>query len=164
MFYEVDLPESRSDVLEWITRGDIRHSSFAFQTESDDFKYDGGDLPVRHLISVRVLDTAPVVNPAYPDATCGLRRSLARQFGEDPADVEALAAQGELRRLFVRTDVQPVPELVEARGLSVQQAQLELERLRWDQPRKSGRQAQLELAKLRIDWDAQELRDHGLLK
>jgi uncharacterized protein len=101
--YSVDVPESRSDVLELVQRNDITSSSFAFQAYDAEFDFDGGDLPVRHLTSCRLIDVAPVTIPAYPDATVGLR-SLAMQFGEDPDDVFELARDNRLKELFVRTD------------------------------------------------------------
>jgi uncharacterized protein len=101
--YSVDVPECRNDVLEMVQRQDITSSSFAFQAYDSDFEFDGGDLPVRHLTSCRLIDMAPVTIPAYPSATVGLR-SLALQFGEDPDAVFELAKDKRLKELFVRTD------------------------------------------------------------
>jgi uncharacterized protein len=61
---------------------------------------------VRKVLSARLIDVAPVTNPAYPDATVGLR-SLARHVGAPMDDVIDLAQRGELSRLFVRTDMAP---------------------------------------------------------
>ena len=59
--YSVELPNTSAgnDTLALVTRGDIHNSSVAFQCYDDEFSYDGGDFPVRHLISVRVLDVSP---------------------------------------------------------------------------------------------------------
>jgi HK97 family phage prohead protease len=100
--YIVDLPKSREDVYEWVERRDVRNSSFAFQVYDDEFTYDEG-IPVRHLISGKLVDVAPVVTPAYPDATVGLR-NLARSKGVPYEEVVKLSAHDELRKLFVRTD------------------------------------------------------------
>jgi HK97 family phage prohead protease len=100
LLYEVDLPLCRNDIYELTERGDLAHSSFAFQAYEDDWSYENG-APLRTLLSVRLIDVAPVVNPAYPDATVGLR-SLARHVGAPVADVVDLAERGELRKLFVR--------------------------------------------------------------
>lgn len=100
--YSVDLPECRNDVYEYVQRGDITNSSFAFQVFDQDWTHDEG-YPVRHLTSVRLIDVAPVTTPAYPDATVGLR-SLADQIGAAIEDVLRLSEQNELRQLFVRTD------------------------------------------------------------
>lgn len=101
--YQVDLPECRNDILEMTARGDLAHSSFAFQTYSDDWiKGDGGD-PIRMLLSCRLIDVAPVTSPAYPDATVGLR-SFA-QFVDVPyEDVVDRAKKDELRSFWQRTD------------------------------------------------------------
>ena len=46
---------------------------------------------MRTLVSVELVDVAPVgEEPAYPDATAGLR-SLARHFDADPDEVTAMA-------------------------------------------------------------------------
>jgi uncharacterized protein len=101
--YSVDLPLCRGDVHEMVQRRDIRNSSFAFQVYDQDWKPSEGGYPVRHLLSGRLIDVAPVCTPAYPDATVGLR-SLARHCGVPMEDVTELAGVDELRKLFVRTD------------------------------------------------------------
>jgi HK97 family phage prohead protease len=103
LFYEVDLPESRNDVLELVTRGDISSSSFAFECWDDSWGYEDGTA-LRTLLSVRLLDVSPVTRAAYPDATVGLR-SLARFVDAPIADVIDLSNRHELRKLFVRTDI-----------------------------------------------------------
>lgn len=100
--YECDLAPSRQDVLESTARGDYPGSSFAFQCLQDDFEYRDGS-PVRNLLSCRLIDVAPVTVPAYGTSAPGLR-SLARHMSAPYDDVKTLAAQGELRRLFERTD------------------------------------------------------------
>lgn len=118
--YDVDLPECRSDVLEMTQRGDLAHSSFAFQTYEDEWLTTEGGYPVRMLISGRLIDVAPVTVPAYPDATVGMRsaghkdmrsitrevglRSLARHVDAPIEDVLKRAESDELRSFFVRTD------------------------------------------------------------
>ena len=128
--YVVDLPNCREDVYEYVQRKDVRNSSFAFQVFEDEFTHDEG-IPVRHLVSGKLIDVAPVVTPAYPDATVGLR-SLARHVGAPIEDVVKLAETDELRSLFVRTDnrgnAQPI------KGKSGRQAQLELLAMRRDDP------------------------------
>ena len=96
--YTADLPECRADVWEMVSRGDLRNSSFAFQVVDDDFTYNEG-YPVRHLISGRLIDVAPVVVPAYPDATVALR-SFARHRGVPVEDVVEYQQRGELRKFL----------------------------------------------------------------
>jgi HK97 family phage prohead protease len=104
--YEVLPPQSRQDILELVERGDVQHSSFAFRVPS------GGDewtttrdtnYPLRTLHEVQLVDVAPVLDPAYPDATAGLR-SLAAAMDADLEEVRSMAAADELRQFFVRTD------------------------------------------------------------
>lgn len=101
--YEVDVPEARSDVYELVERGDVRHSSFRFIADADDWQVDDTGFPQRTLVQVRLLDVGPVDEPAYPETTVGLR-SLARKFDASFDEVRSLAATGELRRFFSRTD------------------------------------------------------------
>jgi uncharacterized protein len=101
--YVVDLPESRNDVLEWVGRGDIGNSSFAFQTFEDDWSYRSGGHPMRTLVSGKLIDVAPVSTPAYRDTTVAMR-SLAQHMGVPVGDIIELSSEDELRKLFVRTD------------------------------------------------------------
>lgn len=101
--YEVDLPQCRSDVYEYIQRGDVRSSSFAFQCYEDEWRTGPGGYPERVLLSGKLIDVAPVTTPAYPDATVGLR-SLARYAGAPIEDVVSRAKSDELRGFLIRTD------------------------------------------------------------
>ena len=105
LHYDVLPPQSRADILELVQRGDVRHSSFAFRVPpgGDEWSVTDQNYPMRSLREVILVDTAPVVDPAYPDATAGLR-SLAAHMGAPIEDVAALAHADELRKFFVRTD------------------------------------------------------------
>lgn len=110
--YEVEPPQSRGDILEYVQRGDVRHSSFAFRT------YPGGDewgvseynYPMRTLHSVQLIDVAPVLDPAYPDATAQARamngavESLAQWVQADPGEVRERLAENRAMEFFRRTD------------------------------------------------------------
>jgi HK97 family phage prohead protease len=98
--YEVDVPQSRDDVLELVGRGDVANSSIAFETWEDDWTTDNGTA-MRTLLSGRLIDVAPVTTPAYKDTSVAMR-SLADYANADPADVLDLAAHGELRKLLSR--------------------------------------------------------------
>lgn len=105
--YTVDTPRTREDVLELVQRGDVRQSSFAFTVFEDDWSQTPEGFPLRTLLSGRLIDVAPVNNPAYLDTSVGARSaldSLARKFDADPVEVRALAAKGELVSLFTTTD------------------------------------------------------------
>lgn len=101
--YSVDLPECRNDTLEMVTRGDVAQSSMAFQVVEQDWSTSDQGYPQRTLVSGRLIDVAPVATPAYQDTTVGLR-SLAEFKNIPYEDVQDLAIQDELRKLFVRTD------------------------------------------------------------
>lgn len=105
LWYDVLPPQSRADILELVGRGDIQHSSFAFRVPpgGDDWAMTDQNYPMRSLREVALVDVAPVLEPAYPDATAGLR-SLALKMDADIDEVRALAKDDELRRFFVRTD------------------------------------------------------------
>jgi HK97 family phage prohead protease len=117
--YEVDLPESRSDIAELVSRGDVRKSSFAFRTLEDEWSTTDQGFPLRTLITGALVDVAPVNSPAYLDTSTGLR-SLATKFSADIEEVRSLAKTDELRKFFHRTDGEPAKKalsLVDARAL-----------------------------------------------
>ena len=108
--YEVEPPNARADVLEYVSRGDVRHSSFAFRV------YPGGDewglsefnYPMRTLLSVQLVDVAPVLDPAYPDATAGARamngavESLANWVQGEIEEVRSRVNDGRVLEFFKR--------------------------------------------------------------
>ena len=103
--YEVLPPQARADILELVERGDIQFSSFAFRVPpgGDEWGTTDQNYPMRTLHEVQLVDVAPVLDPAYPDATAGLR-SLAAAMDADLTEVRKMAEADELRRFFVRTD------------------------------------------------------------
>jgi HK97 family phage prohead protease len=121
--YEVDVPQTRQDVYELVQRGDVTKSSFAFRTHEDDWSLTEDNFPQRTLVSVQLVDVAPVTIPAYPDSSAGLR-SLAMAKEAEFEEVRALAEENELRKLFVRTD-RPSP-VANPQRITVEQARMEL--------------------------------------
>jgi HK97 family phage prohead protease len=103
--YDVLPPQSRADILELVARGDVQHSSFAFRVPNggEEWELSDQNYPLRSLVAVQLVDVAPVVDPAYPDASAAIR-SLADQMGVEESEVRKLADQDELRRFFMRTD------------------------------------------------------------
>lgn len=99
--YTVDLPDTSAgrDVKELAARGDLRYSSFAFQTMDDRWDADGDGTPLRTLLSVRLIDVAPVTDPAYRDTSAGMR-SLADRLGLPLDEVRAVAESGGIRSLL----------------------------------------------------------------
>lgn len=110
--YQVKPPESEARVRELVNRGDIRYSSFAFRCApgGDEWGVTDQNFPQRTLHNVELIDVAPVLTPAYPDASAAVRatspalRSLADHMQIAVDEVRSLADADELRRLFVRTD------------------------------------------------------------
>jgi uncharacterized protein len=140
LIYDVLPPQSRADILEYVDRGDVRHSSFAFRI------YPGGDewgvsefnYPMRTLVSVQLVDVAPVLDPAYPDATAAARalngavESLADWVQGDPEEVRSRLSEGRAMEFFKRTDVtgpatRQTPKLAPKPGLTGAQAMLALQ-------------------------------------
>lgn len=101
LWYDVDLPDTTvgRDVAVLAKRGDLRFSSFAFRTITDEWDVTEDGFPLRTLTGVQLVDVAPVVTPAYLDSTTGMR-SLA---GRLHLDVEAVQAKPveDLRALLV---------------------------------------------------------------
>jgi HK97 family phage prohead protease len=113
--YDVDPPSSRQDVVELVQRRDVQFSSFAFRSVQDDWTQTDQGYPKRMLLSLELIDVAPVITPAYPDTTAGLR-SLARKFDAELDEVRAMAERNELRSFFQRTDsVDPAAKEILAR-------------------------------------------------
>jgi hypothetical protein len=108
LFYDVDPPESRADVLELVRRGDVANSSFAFRVleGGDEWTRSNSGLPQRRLLGVQLVDVAPVQSPAYPDSPAGVRNvdgavaSLSRRFDASEDEIRALMENGKLPKLF----------------------------------------------------------------
>src|SRR5262249_43366041 len=100
---------SRADVMEYVSRGDVRHSSFTFLAMEDEWGVSEQGYPQRSLIKVRLFEVGPVATPAYPDTTAAMR-SLAVAVDADLEEVLQRRAAEELRSFFVRTDVEGQPK------------------------------------------------------
>jgi HK97 family phage prohead protease len=178
LHYEVDLPNTSAgrDTYELTSSRRIKGTSIGFHTFDDEFRREGLTV-VRHLVSIRLAHVAPTAQPAYPSTVTAVR-SLAQKVDAPYEDVAALAAQGELRSLFMRTDQAvaapptiepgvPTPLAVAQRshdgGLDVRRRRLESEAKRIqmdtgnrpDEPRQmSLEQRLLELRRRKVLWDA----------
>jgi HK97 family phage prohead protease len=110
--YDVIPPQSRADILEYVDRGDVRHSSFAFRVfpGGDEWGVSEFNYPMRTLVSVQLIDVAPVLDPAYPDSTAAARaingavESLANWVQGDPEEVRSRLSEGRAMEFFRRTD------------------------------------------------------------
>lgn len=127
LLYEVpDPPIARNDVVELVTRGDVRKSSFAFRvhTGGDEWTQSDQGYPLRSLHTGQLIDVAPVNIPAYVDSSAGLR-SLAEHFDADFEEVRKLADSNELRKFFVRTDQPEKKGLTGAQALVLLQSRVD---------------------------------------
>ena len=138
-----------------------------------------GTVLVRHLVSIRLNEISPVSVPAYPQTGTALRH-LARQVGEDPDDIFALARDNELRKLFpdhappVVVDLAPpVPTpatalrtVEEPKVLDPRRCKLELERskIELDTPRLTPGQALVKLRSRQIDWEETGIDESELVR
>ena len=112
LLYDVVPPSFRQDIIELMERGDVCSSSFAFRVPDggDDWGLSDFNYPLRTLLSVDLVDVAPVTTPAYPDATSAVRsmdgavRSLATKFDVEPAEIRSLLEANQGVKLFKRTD------------------------------------------------------------
>ncbi len=104
LFYEVDPPQSRTDILELVERGDVRHSSFAFRVHGggDEWTMTDQGYPLRRLHEGQLVDVSPVVSPAYLDTSVGVR-SLANFLEVEEDEVRQAIEQDEVRKFFKRT-------------------------------------------------------------
>jgi hypothetical protein len=117
--YDVVPPSCRADVLEYVDRGDVRYSSFAFRVPEPGTDDSWGEseygLPMRSLHNVELVDVAPVLDPAYKDTVASARNltgaieSLAAWVDGDPTEVRQMLEAGQASRFFRRTDRPSVP-------------------------------------------------------
>jgi HK97 family phage prohead protease len=74
--YEIDAPETQAarDLMVSMQRGDINQSSFGFVCRDASWGYDEvSGLDIRTVKQADVYDCSPVSEPAYPQATSGVR-------------------------------------------------------------------------------------------
>jgi HK97 family phage prohead protease len=77
LWYEVDIPNTTAgrDVLALVERGDMSKSSFAFFTpkDGDNWSHTESGVVLRELVSVELVDVAPVAVPAYEATSVSAR-------------------------------------------------------------------------------------------
>jgi HK97 family phage prohead protease len=105
--YECLLPESRKDIAEMISRGDLRGSSFSFVVAEGGEKWstENGQ-SIRLVTKIKsLLDCSPVTYPAYDDATVEIaKRSYEVFSSEKKKSVEVrsnVASEIEKTRAFL---------------------------------------------------------------
>jgi hypothetical protein len=89
--YEIDVnpkdPQAMA-VYARAERGDLRGSSFAFETIQDAWDWEASP-PQRKLMEIKLFDVGPVTRPAYPDSTVATR-ALEKLAAEVQKPVETL--------------------------------------------------------------------------
>jgi hypothetical protein len=122
--YDVIPPDCRADVMEYVDRGDVRYSSFAFRVPEPGTDDSWGEsefgLPLRQLHKVELVDVAPVLDPAYFATNAsgrgmnGAVESLASWVDADPSEVRAMLEAGQASKFFRKTrrsGTQVIPKL-----------------------------------------------------
>lgn len=74
--YSIEVPNTTAgkDTLEYIRRGDMKGSSFAFSGVKDTWEKRENGVHKRTITGIRKIhDIGPVVNPAYLDTTAAMR-------------------------------------------------------------------------------------------
>lgn len=84
--YEIDPPETQwaRDLVTSIDRGDISQSSFCFRALKEEWD-ETGEIPIRTLLEVELLDVSPVTYPAYVDTEVGVRSLQQFRAAKAPA-------------------------------------------------------------------------------
>ena len=119
LFYDVNPPRHRADVMELVQRRDVQYSSFAFRCnvpgQDDEWTATSEGIPLRTLHNVELVDVAPVLDPAYFDTSAtsrsmtGAVESLARWVDADPTEVRSMLEAGQASRFFRRSDRSSTP-------------------------------------------------------
>ena len=69
LLFSADLPESRPDILEAVTRGDIAGVSIGFSAINDDWNHRNSAMPSTRIVTkAHLFELSLVANPAYPAA------------------------------------------------------------------------------------------------
>lgn len=98
--YEIKMPESRSDLVESIERGDIRGSSFSFVIApgGEEWSVEEGR-SIRTVKSIAsLIDVGPVTFPAYPDASVAVARRSYDEFMRSKSAIRRVSEEASLKR------------------------------------------------------------------
>ena len=70
LLFTAQLPESRPDIVEAVTRGDVAGVSIGFSAIADDWNHRAKAMPsTRTVTKAHLFELSLVANPAYPGAT-----------------------------------------------------------------------------------------------
>jgi len=98
--YEILLPESRKDLAEMVSRGDLKGSSFSFVVAEGGEKWTREGGKSRRLVTKikALLDCGPVTYPAYRDSSVAVAKRSYEQFSS-VADSPKVDFKEEMRKL-----------------------------------------------------------------
>lgn len=112
--YEIDLPDTSygRDLAVSARRGDYAYSSFAFRVlpDGEEWQYDENDQLVRRVTGLRLVDVAPVADPAYWSSSTELKRNF---------DIDAIRAQLDAAKSHQSSEGEAAPD---ARALALGRA------------------------------------------
>ena len=91
---EIDMPDTMCsrDLVESVSRGDVKGASFGFRTISDEWKMLDG-MSHRMLVEVQLRDVSPVTFPAYPDTSVAMRSHDVWKLATRPIETIGLLLQ-----------------------------------------------------------------------
>tara|TARA_R100000365_G_C2741526_1_gene70194 strand:- start:633 stop:1364 length:732 start_codon:yes stop_codon:yes gene_type:complete len=120
--YEIDLPDTSyaRDLAVSAKRGDYRYSSFAFRTlpDGEEWEFDSNDQLMRRITSARLIDVAPVADPAYWASSTEMKRSF--DLEQIRASLKpAPAPPGEREKAFAQRARTAHTTTVAARSVSI---------------------------------------------
>ncbi|EHN13123.1 phage major capsid protein [Clostridium sporogenes] len=108
--FEISMPESRTDILENIKRGDVDGTSFGMNVLEDSWNYDE-EYPVRTVLKAELLEISPTPFPAYEDNKVSTR-ALENAKNKNKSEVKSMSEKLEkiLEMLNNNTDIEVVKE------------------------------------------------------
>lgn len=71
--YEIQPPSWAERYIETISRGDVRGSSFIFRPVKQEWDETNPDMPIRTVVEAELYEVSPVITPAYPASSVGVR-------------------------------------------------------------------------------------------
>ena len=113
--YEIDPPDTTAgrDLVTSMKRGDVSQSSFGFMCQDASWDYDEvKGIDVRTVKQAQLTDVSPVVFPAYPQATSGVRSLPADMPLEVRSKIEKLDTESQPTLRWEDTP-DPAPKEVE---------------------------------------------------
>lgn len=77
--YTVTLPDTQAGRDLWVSvqRGDVSQSSFAFSVDTEEWRDQRAEMPLRVVKDVHLFDVSPVTYPAYDETSVAARSALA---------------------------------------------------------------------------------------